>query len=298
MIARPYCAGGNRGSRPLISLGLALVALLGAARADAHGAPTPLDFWGDFTPAIARCQREIGRRAAACAQQAWRVRRRCLLGELAGAPCDAAAAAAAVEAARRDSTPPISAACTEQQIASLQFLGVFEAQSDAVRFCRELDTAVVSVAVAPPLTRPQLSPAEQDCAAATTHAATKLLHAAFRSRQRLLDRIAVNAFSPKRKRDLVARSTADIAAAAAALRRTLDGRCTAETFAALYGRGVDSFLAAIASRADCLAGDTYAQAGIVCPMPVCGNAIEERGEECDDGNTLSGDGCSEVCLRG
>lgn len=33
----------------------------------------------------------------------------------------------------------------------------------------------------------------------------------------------------------------------------------------------------------------------VAPRPVCGNGIIEDGEECDDGNTRSGDGCSVDC---
>jgi len=28
----------------------------------------------------------------------------------------------------------------------------------------------------------------------------------------------------------------------------------------------------------------------------CGNGLVEPGEECDDGNTLSGDGCSSTCV--
>jgi MYXO-CTERM domain-containing protein len=32
-------------------------------------------------------------------------------------------------------------------------------------------------------------------------------------------------------------------------------------------------------------------------VAMCGNRIVERGEECDDGNTRSGDGCSNVCRR-
>ncbi|MDP3575529.1 MAG: hypothetical protein Q8S42_33190, partial [Archangium sp.] len=36
-----------------------------------------------------------------------------------------------------------------------------------------------------------------------------------------------------------------------------------------------------------------------CPNPraVCGNAIVETGEACDDGNTNSGDGCEADCLN-
>jgi cysteine-rich repeat protein len=31
-------------------------------------------------------------------------------------------------------------------------------------------------------------------------------------------------------------------------------------------------------------------------VPVCGNGIVEQGEHCDDGNTLNGDGCSSACV--
>ena len=31
------------------------------------------------------------------------------------------------------------------------------------------------------------------------------------------------------------------------------------------------------------------------PEPVCGNGTVESGEQCDDGNTVSGDGCSSTC---
>jgi cysteine-rich repeat protein len=36
--------------------------------------------------------------------------------------------------------------------------------------------------------------------------------------------------------------------------------------------------------------------GGVCFVPGCGNGILEPGEDCDDGNTISGDGCSADCL--
>ena len=32
-----------------------------------------------------------------------------------------------------------------------------------------------------------------------------------------------------------------------------------------------------------------------CVLEGCGNGIVERGEECDDGNTIDNDGCSSNC---
>jgi len=35
--------------------------------------------------------------------------------------------------------------------------------------------------------------------------------------------------------------------------------------------------------------------GIPSAAPVCGNGVIESGEQCDDGNTINGDGCSSTC---
>lgn len=54
---------------------------------------------------------------------------------------------------------------------------------------------------------------------------------------------------------------------------------------------------AIGERCD----DAAPGAGLVgcvgCRIPVCGNAIFEGREQCDDGNRKDGDGCSSRCLR-
>ena len=44
-------------------------------------------------------------------------------------------------------------------------------------------------------------------------------------------------------------------------------------------------------------GNRYTIAGkkVPCGATVCGNGIVEGGEDCDDGNTSSGDGCSLTC---
>ena len=35
--------------------------------------------------------------------------------------------------------------------------------------------------------------------------------------------------------------------------------------------------------------------GVLVPVPVCGNKIKESAEQCDDGNTVDGDGCTTAC---
>lgn len=39
-----------------------------------------------------------------------------------------------------------------------------------------------------------------------------------------------------------------------------------------------------------------ASVGICLPDPVCGNGMIEPGETCEDGNTMAGDGCSDLCV--
>jgi cysteine-rich repeat protein len=286
--------------RARVSRAVAVAALCGLlipAALHAHGVPTPLTFWGDFGRRIARCQRVIGRSAAVCGLRAWEARRACRLGTLRGLPCDEDAADAAVEAAHLAAGDAVANGCTEQQVVTLVFLGSYEAQSDVVRFCRELEAAAVSAVFLPVAGSAPPSPQVRACVDGAALATTKLLRRAFDSRQLLLDRIALEPFSPPRKQAMVAASTAAIGRDAATLADAMAPTCSADAFAATYGRSVATFLSQIASRADCLAGQTYAQGGILCPAASCGNAMRESGEECDDGNQSEGDGCSPTCTR-
>jgi cysteine-rich repeat protein len=286
-------------SRLAAALVLAGVVLLLAPRAvSAHGVPTPLDYWGAFGRRVARCQRVIARNAAVCALRSWNIRSDCQLAMLHGAPCDSDAATAAIESLHTAAINSVGAACSEQQVATLVFLGTYEAESDVVTFCRELAAAAESVVFFPVTYGPAPpSPAAQGCIDAAAQATTSLLHTGFESRQRLLDRIALESYSPADKRAMLAESTAAIAQAATALGAQLTQSCAPSDFTTTYGQGVQSFLAQVATRADCLAGQAYAQGGILCPASVCGNRMQEHGEECDDGNQIDGDGCSAQCLR-
>jgi cysteine-rich repeat protein len=189
--------------------------------------------------------------------------------------------------------------CTDEQVQQLRFIDVHEAQTDVIRFCRALETAAVSAVFLPlPAAPAELSAAERACVAATARSTSKLLGTAFRSRQRVLDRIAQRSFTLSQKRRLVDDSAARIAEATVQLSDGQLETCPEAAFSALYGRESTAFLATIATRADCLGGDAYAQAGIVCPAPACGNGMREPGEDCDDGNQLDGDACPATCVRG
>jgi cysteine-rich repeat protein len=285
----------QRCGRVGLAAALLLACLVRADSARAHGTPVDLAFWGDFPPAVAACQRAIGSAAAACGLQTWRLQRQCGLDRLRGVGCDETAVDNGVQAARRAAQNVVTAACTTAQVSQLQFLGTFEAGMDVNTFCRDLQTAATSLLL-DPLPAAPASAAALACVNATLRSVAKLFGASFRSRRRLLDRIAIGAFPPPRKRLMRDASTADIAAAATALQGEIDRSCAADTFSAFFRQTPAEVLAKLSTRADCLAGQTYAQGGILCPAPVCGNRMIERDEECDDGNAASGDGCNADCL--
>ncbi|MDX2170727.1 MAG: hypothetical protein SF182_26890 [Deltaproteobacteria bacterium] len=257
--------------------------------------PVELAFWGDFPPAAAACQRAIGSAAAACAQQTWRLRRDCEVARLRGGVCDEDDVERATQATRFAAQDAVAARCTDTQVQLMQFTDRREAQLDVIRFCRELVEAAGSLLL-DPVTDTTLPPPAAACVDRVTRSASKLFSRGFGSRQRILDRIAVASFTPQRKRAMVAASTAGIAAAASALEAEVAAACPAPLFADLYHQQTSAeVLAKLATRADCLAGQTYAQGGIVCPPATCGNRMIEATEECDDGNTEPGDGCDGDC---
>jgi len=306
VIAPSRFPGGGTRCRPpfrllaaILCLGI-LGAALSPATAYAHGAPIELAVWGAWGRRLARCQRIIARNAAACALRSWEARRACRLTTLSGGQCDQNATDQIIEAVRIEAVTNVGDACTDQQVQQLMFLNEQEAQLDVVSFCRELEDAVDSAVFLPMQSTTPISAAGKRCVDATSLATTKLLRQAFDSRLDMLDRIAQQSFSPPRKTAMVAASTATIAADSGTLAEMLSASCSHDEFVSTYGRDAVSFLSLIAGRADCLSGQAYAQGGIVCPNPQCGNGMREFRpvpEDCDDGNAVSGDGCSASCRR-
>ncbi|MEO8601571.1 MAG: DUF4215 domain-containing protein [bacterium] len=275
---------------------MALLACLATAhQARAHGTPVDLEHWGDFPPAVAACQRAIGAAGAACGLHAWRLRRDCALTALQGGVCDAQAVELGVQQARLKAQNAAESACTQMQVNLLQFLDVSEALRDVNTFCRDLDSAATSLML-DGWTEELIAAGDRACVETTTRSVSKLLAIGFRSRQRLLDRIALAPFTPARKRLMRSASTSVIATAVAGLAIEIERACPGDVFARRYAAQTPAeILGKIGTRADCLAGQTYAQSGVICPLATCGNRMVEPGEECDDGNADAGDDCSADC---
>ncbi len=287
---------------------VALIAALGAAlaaqRADAHGTPLPLSAWGDFGPAAARCQRVLGQAATQCALDVWALRRACIGAQLHGQACDANATTVAVRAARQRALDKVDGACTDDGVIALKFVDRQEALSDVTSICRQLERELITAAYGPGLVGSsadyvvgEASPARAACLDAGAARATELLRFAAREERAPFDLVASQSMAPEEKFAVVARGEERATRARASVAARTSATCDAAAFAALYGHSIDQFVADVGSRADCLVGGVYVQSALRCPAPVCGNGMEEAGEECDDGNADDTDACRADCVR-
>jgi cysteine-rich repeat protein len=205
----------------------------------------------------------------------------------------------AVQKAHQDALDIVDRYCADYAV-ELGFTLTLETETDIDTFCQQLDDAVVSGVYGPVLVAGaarSVSGDDGDCINATADTVTRLLRVAFRSRRRALDRIAGANLPPSKKLGVLAQSATHIERARVALERMLQQRCPDDRFVALYGQSASAFLTLVAQRGDCLGGAAYVQDAVLCPPAVCGNAMIEPGEQCDDGNTLSGDGCDGTCKR-
>lgn len=266
-------------------------------RAFAHGEPAQLAFWGNFSPAIAECQRHIGHAAAVCIARVVRARSECRLATEIGGTCDEEALDREVQTARSLARSIVRDHCTEQTVQNLRYLDINEALTDVIRVCRENDTAAESAIFDAAKTESVTLPPAQTaaCLSAMRGAVSKLIASSMRERRFALDRIAATNVPFREKQGLIDHSGRRIDRGVSAAARAIERTCPADVVQALYGRGAATHLANVATRADCFAGAVYVQDGVVCPDPVCGNAIEEPGENCDDGNVMTGDGCDASC---
>jgi cysteine-rich repeat protein len=278
-----------------VLLAIAALSCSVPAAVSAHGEPASLDEWGGYGRLVASCQRAIGRAGFLCAIGTWEARRRCHDADLRGEPCDEEAADDEAAEARSKGLRLVRNSCSFAQLQNLRFEDLAEAQLDVVRFCVELETALLSAVYRPSDTTGLGSGETDPCRLSAAHAANKLIHFTFHARLDAMDRIAATAMSLDAKEQLVDQSTVELARGRSELGEQLGVECTDSTFSELYDRSIDTFLETVANRADCLIGATYAQKAIQCPEPICGNGMQEPGEQCDDANDVETDTCTSGC---
>ncbi len=274
---------------------IAFVMPIAMGTAQAHVNVPSLAFFGGFPPTVAKCQRAIAHAADRCVAKSVRARTACLNAQLDGQTCTSDAA---LDAAQEEARALVAKACSPESTATLQFGGLEDAQQNVSSVCRDAVPALSSLTFGAVLTGANataVSSATRVCLNATVQHASQLLRFATRARRDAFNRMASRDMTPSRKIELVAHATTRITHAAAVLRRQIEAACPADTFRAMYGRDVDSFLGMIASRSDCFAGGVYVQSQITCPLPVCGNGMQEHGEQCDDGNSTNDDSCRNDC---
>ncbi|HVN86114.1 MAG TPA: myxococcus cysteine-rich repeat containing protein [Candidatus Binatia bacterium] len=291
----------SRSSRRAIRLALWLLLSGWAPPARAHIQPIPLALWGGsfFTAQNVRCSRAIGYVAARCALVTWAARNDCLAAQLRGATCDVDATESRIDDAHNLVPGAIDAYCTTDDYNTLGFGPNINAYADADIFCRQTETAAASAVYLPAMQGDAIGTVDattRRCVEATAAVTTAVLRFAFDSRRETLNRIAMYPMGYDAKVALLTQSGSRVARARSGFLQRLTSQCSATEFAAAYHRSAGAVLTNISSRADCLAGATTVQNAVVCPDPVCGNGMIEVQEECDDGNRVSGDGCSSDCM--
>jgi len=277
------------------------VALLAVAPARAHDIAADLSVWGGFNPTVTKCQRTIARAATLCVGGALAARNACAGAELQGQPCDSATTDARIQAVRQRARDMVSPACSQTDLQTLRYIDLADAQTDVINVCRQLDTAALTATYNPAMVGDTINAMQGDaeaCVATTARTGAALLRYAARARQRAFDTIAAKVLTADQKQALVARSASAIDRAKALSRSRILAACPESLFETTYGRPLDTVLALVAGRADCLTESVYVQKAVRCAPPVCGDGMQVApAEECDDGNDYDGDGCRSDCTK-
>ena len=264
----------------------------------AHGQPAELASWGGYPEDAASCQRVISRAVSQCIGRVSALRANCLSGAVRGGTCDETALTAEVTATRQRAIERVQRSCTVTELQNLNYIDLSDALTDVVNACRQLDTAAMSAAFGPVTVGGTVGSAEDPtaaCVQAGARETTRLLRFGMRTYAKALDRIAALNLSLAEKQRLIAWAERRIALTRARSRAALIASCNEGDFGFAYGRGVDTFLDTIVKQSACMQQFVYVQDAVRCPTPVCGNGVQEPGEQCDDGNSFDGDGCRSDC---
>ncbi len=289
----------SRSATFLLSSSIALVSLaLWPTPVVAHGGLQSLEMWGNFRPQAAYCQRIVGAAAASCALQVARLRQDCLEAQAGGLECTESATTAAIAAARRAALDLVDEDCTESTLITIGYTGNFDFQADLVNFCRQWEAVSSSAAFGTvALGNGALEPGDYECVAATAASVAKLARVIFDTWRTTMNRIAVRAWELESKHTMIDNCSARVENLESDAADALLGRCNPSRFEAIYHRSAAQLIHDVVARANCFPAAFYLQDKLTCPAPICGNWIIEPGEECDDGNTVAGDGCDGECME-
>jgi cysteine-rich repeat protein len=274
----------------------ATLAVLCPATLCAHGAPPDIGFWGPFPRRTLHCLRMLGRATKRCFLQVLSIERRCRDGALSGMPCDPVQRSEQIQDARQLAQNEVQRACLGGQLTELNFSSFDDAFNDVARGCIDQAAAAISVLYRPALATDTAAAAAGSatrCMVETSARAAKVLRQATRLRSRALELIAVDPLpllKRSEKLSLLQRAADRVTAARQRAAARIAAVCPA--FAAVYGRSIDEVLGLLVPVGDCVVGSVYVQLTVACP---CGNGITESGEQCDDGNQVDTDRCTNRC---
>ncbi|HYD50337.1 MAG TPA: hypothetical protein VEB21_18410 [Terriglobales bacterium] len=282
------------------SLLVAVLVLAGAAAVPAHGPPADIEIWGNYPRSHAGCQRAISQAAAACGLRGLRARVDCGLAQLNGEICPQAEIDSRIQRARAETRALVRQVCTTTEARGLLYVDVDEALVDMINVCRQTENAGFSAIFGPLLQNGAVQPRDQPaarCVAETAAAARKMLRFSIGQVRAVLNRIASSNVPRSQKVPLIDRRRDRIAAALETAAARIERHCGADDFEATYGRSAGELLTNLIRHSECFGGGLYVQDEVVCDPPICGNGVQEAGEDCDDGNTSGGDNCAANCRR-
>jgi cysteine-rich repeat protein len=225
-------------------------------------------------------------------------RRTCLDEQIQGESCEVDQVDDFIATWHQRSRDLVTRQCGSFEAAQLNYGSATEMGNDILNVCIDLEDSVISASYLPFLTDAAAAvpgPTAVDCMRAASRAAGRLVRFADRNWRSAFGRMAAHNVPFPAKLGLVERAQERIDRAADKLRAQIEEACPTSEFAELYGRNTGEFLSGIAQRTRCFAGEAFVQAAVICPASVCGNGMRERQEQCDDGNSTSGDGCSSAC---
>ena len=276
--------------------GLLLVAVfcLRGAAADAHMAATAIEEWGPFLPESVTCLRLMSRAVHTCFGTALAAEAACRDAQVRGAGCDTEQVENEVEAAALAARIAVTEACTEGQLTEIGYFGFADANGDLLNACVTQARATVSAAYAPAGSG-MSSPAALACMTASSDYAAKVVRLTLEQQAPVFERMTVRLFDGPAKTEMVRQMRLALSATRQLWVAGLLERCP--DFAAIYGRTPESFLRTLTQRTDCVLSKTYVNSAVSCSLQVCGNAVPEGTEKCDDGNTIDNDACHNDCTR-